>query len=152
MRLKSYKSSKLHTKFTPIAIIWNAILWLNAYALGKNEYLESKVGVILGTNSERIMRGIITYFEDLLPAFCGIFSLALPTEINGHNVGIFNLFRVEYVTQEKLDHFINIVYCIVYCIVYTLRSCVDERHMKFVVSLPLNTAQGSRSAGPVGRG
>ena len=105
MRLKSYKSSKLHTKFTPIAIIWNAILWLNAYALGKNEYLESKVGVILGTNSERIMRGIITYFEDLLPAFCGIFSLALPTEINGHNVGIFNLFRVEYVTQEKLDHF-----------------------------------------------
>ena len=32
------------------------------------------------------------------------------------------------------------VYYIVYCIVYTLRSCVDKRHMKYVVTLPLNTA------------
>ena len=30
-------------------------------------------------------------------------------------------------------------------------SHVDEQHMKFVVSLPLNTAQGSRSAAPMGR-
>ena len=34
----------------------------------------------------------------------------------------------------------------------TYLSYVDKRHTKFVVSLPLNAAQGSHSAAPMGRG
>ena len=34
--------------------------------------------------------------------------------------------------------------------VCTLWSCFDKRHMKFVVSFPLNTAQDGRSAAPTG--
>ena len=41
---------------------------------------------------------------------------------------------------------------IVLYIVYTLWPRVDEWHMKLAVSLPLNTAQGSRSVAPMGRG
>ena len=33
----------------------------------------------------------------------------------------------------------------------TYWSCVDKQHTKFVVSLPLNAAQGSDSAAPMGR-
>ena len=34
----------------------------------------------------------------------------------------------------------------------TYWSHVDKRHIKFMVSLPLNVAQGSHSAAPMGRG
>ena len=55
----------------------------------------------------------------------------------------------------------NLVYKVWYNLVYkvwfglvwlTYWSRVDKRHMKFVVSLPLNAAQGSHSAAPMGRG
>ena len=39
-----------------------------------------------------------------------------------------------------------------YCNCNYSMSRVDEPNMKLVMSLPLNTAQGSRSAAPMGRG
>ena len=50
-------------------------------------------------------------------------------------------------------HSISLTQVIVlYCIVYTLWSHVNEWYMKFMVSLPQSTAQGSRSAALMGRG
>ena len=56
------------------------------------------------------------------------------------------------ITCAKLNLKLNGFNSVKLSIVYTLRSHIDKGHLIFVVILPLNTAQSSQSAAPLGRG